>query len=127
ERLDQVQRLLEAADSFFRQKTIDLFAPECAARRADLDAVRRKKDQLGHDLVGAQEECRRLTNEVERAGGERLRQILFLIQNHEAQAKAKREASRRFHDALREAGMGEEVADAASFAAAQSRIPPLLR
>ena len=38
--LEQVQRLLEAVDSFFRQKTTDLFTPECAARRLQRDGVR---------------------------------------------------------------------------------------
>jgi uncharacterized protein YPO0396 len=125
--LDQVGRLLDAADSFFRRKTAELFEPECEARRADLDGARAKKEQLGGDLAEAQEECRRLRNEIDQAGGERLRQLPFLIRQHEAQAGRAREAHRRYHEALREAGFAEAVADAAGFIAAQNRLPPLLR
>jgi uncharacterized protein YPO0396 len=125
DRFEQVQRLLEAADSFFRHKTIELFTPECEARRAELDAVRKKKEQLGRDLTETQEECRRLQNEIDHAGGERLRQIPLLIQAHESQAAGKRDANRRYHEALRQAGFEEEVGDATRFAAMQARLPSL--
>jgi uncharacterized protein YPO0396 len=123
--LEQAQRLLEAADSFFRQKTVDMLAPECAARQAELVVVRQKKDQLGRDITATQEECRRLKNELEHAGGERLRQIPLLIQNHEAQAETKREAARRYREALRAAGLSDEVTNGATFAAVQSLLVPL--
>lgn len=126
-RLEQVQRLLEGADSYFRQKTVELFTPECVARQAELEGLRAKKEQLGRDFAESQEECRRLKNEIEQAGGERLRQIPLLIQHHGTQARAKGEANHRYHDALRGAGIGEEVTDAASLAAALARLPPLLR
>ena len=89
-RLSQVQRLLGAADSFFQQKTVDLLRPECERRRHELARVRKKMEELAQELVEVQEECRRLTNEIERAGGERLRQIPFLIRQYEAQAAARR-------------------------------------
>src|SRR5262249_17433558 len=71
--------------------------------------------------------CRRLTNEIELAGGERLRQIPLLIRQHEQQAASRRETSSRYRDALREAGVTEEVADAATFTTVQSRLPSLLQ
>jgi uncharacterized protein YPO0396 len=126
-RLAQAERQLEAVDSFFRRQTVELFAPECAARQAGRDAERRRKEQLGRDLHGAHEEARRLRNEVERAVGERSGQIPLLIANHEGQAAAKREAARRWRAALREAGLPDEVGDAAAFAAARARLPGLLQ
>ncbi|MBL8798028.1 MAG: hypothetical protein JNM56_29290 [Planctomycetia bacterium] len=123
--LEQAVRLMDAADSFFRQKTVDLLAPECETRRGELAIVRQKKDQLGRDITVAQEECRRLKNELEHAGGERLRQIPLLIQNHEAQAATKRDASRRYHEALRGAGLGDDVTSEVAFAGVQARLVPL--
>jgi uncharacterized protein YPO0396 len=125
QQLEQAQRLLDAADSYFRQKTIDLFVPECAARRTELLIVRSKKAQLGRDIAAVQEECRRLKNELEQAGGERLRQIPLLIQTHETQAQTKRTANQRYHDALRTAGIVDSVTSAVAFADVQARVLPL--
>ena len=48
-------------DTFFRQKTMDLFTPECAARREERAGVRKKKEHLGQrSWPTVQEECRRL-------------------------------------------------------------------
>jgi uncharacterized protein YPO0396 len=127
QRREQLQRLLEAVDPFFRRKTVELLTPECQARREAMARARARKEQLDRDLAELQEECRRLRNEIEQAGGERLRQIPLLIQNHETQAAAKREANRRYHDALREAGIGEQVADAARFAVVRESLPALGR
>lgn len=125
-RLDHWKRMLAAADSFFRQKSVELLAPACQALRTDLDGIAKKKERLGQELAERREECRRLTNEIEQAGGERLRQIPLLIQQHETQASAKKENSRRYHDALRETGIAQNVLDQAAFAAVQATIPSLL-
>ena len=55
-----------------------------------------------------------------------MRQIPLLIQNHESQAAAKQDNNRRYCDALREAGIREEVLDQAAFATMQARTPTLL-
>ena len=83
------------------------------------DGVRRKKEQLGHDLAEAQEECRRLKNEMEQAGGERMRQMPAADPESRIgrRRRRKQEARRRCSfRALREAGIEEAVSDAASFA-----------
>jgi uncharacterized protein YPO0396 len=126
DRLEQVQRLLGASDTFFRRKTVDLFTPECAALRNERARVRKKKEQLSQDIAELGEECRRLTNEIEQSGGERLRLIPYLLRQHELQAKASREANLRFHDALRDAEVEGEATDAAGFAALQLGLPQLL-
>lgn len=126
-RLEGVQRLLSAADSFFSRKTVELHAPVCAAWRAEIQAVGKKKDQLGRERDEVQEECRRLQNELDQAGGERLRQIPLLIQNHTVHSEAKRDASRRYHEALGTTGLAESITDATQFAAAQGRLAPLFR
>lgn len=126
-RLDRVHRLLGAADSFFRRKTVELFAPECDARRNELLGVRKKKEELGQALAGLAEECRRLTNEIEQAGGDRLRQIPLLIRQYQAQAETRREMSRRYREALKDAGLSGGVVSAEEFAAVRLRLPPLLR
>lgn len=127
ERLRQTQRLLDAAGSFFSHKTIELLTAECAAWEQTLAQTRHRKEQLGQEMALADEEKRRLMNEIEQAGGERLRQIPLLIENHEGKAAAKRDANHRYHDALRAAGIAAQAADAAGFAALAARLPSLAR
>jgi uncharacterized protein YPO0396 len=125
--LDRAQQLLGAADAFFRQKTVELFEPECDRVRAELDSIREKKEQRSLELVDAQEECRRLTNEIENAGGERLRQIPFLIRQHETLAETRRESARRYREALRSASLSDDVPDAETFVVVQARLQEMLR
>jgi uncharacterized protein YPO0396 len=124
--LDRLQCILAAADSFFRQKSVDLLTPACEALQTELDGIAKTRARLDQELVNIREECRRLKNEIEQAGGERLRQIPSLIQIQESQASAKRENSRRYRDALRDAGITEKILDQASFGAVQVKIPSLL-
>jgi uncharacterized protein YPO0396 len=111
---------------FFRRKTIDLFTPECEVWRSELARLGGRREQLSQEFDETGEECRRLTNEVELAGGERLRQIPLLIRQYEQQAASRRETAARYRDALRDAGVTEEVVDAATFIALQSQLPSLL-
>jgi uncharacterized protein YPO0396 len=124
--LEEVRRLVDASDSFFCQKLVDLYTPECESRQRGLDAVREKKKLLDRQIAEVQEECRRLKNEIEQAGGERLRQIPLLIQNHETQAGTKREAHRQYHEALRAAGIVDTVGDATAFTAVQKQLAPVV-
>ena len=126
EQLDRVERLLRAADSFFRQKIVELFTPKCEAGREELARVREKKEQLGCSISDIQEECRRLKNEIDQAGGERLRQIPLLLDTHEKQAAAKQETNRCYHEALRAAGLAETATDATGFSAIHGQLPALL-
>lgn len=120
------QQLLEATDSFFRAQTVELFVPECARRQAELADVRTRIKQLDRDLDHVQEECRRLRNEIEERGGERLRLIPLLIENHEIQARSKREANQRFHAALGEAGIAETVAEPRALLSVRAKLSDTL-
>jgi uncharacterized protein YPO0396 len=125
--LVQQQQLLDASDSFFRTKTVDLFVPECVSRRAEMANVKDRIKQADQDLAKVQEECRRLKNEIEQAGGERLKQIPLLIENHENQARAKQEANRQFHATLREVGFGEAITDLQKLSAVRAKLSTLIR
>ena len=126
-KLEQSDRILTGADSFFRHKSVEILTPAREALRTDLAEILKTKERLSQELAERQEECRRLRNEIEQAGGERLRQIPLLIQNHQSQASTKQENSRRYHDALRDAGISDKVADQAAFAAIQGKVPAMQR
>lgn len=124
-KLEAAQQVLDASTSFFRHKTIELFGPACEIWREDSKRTSMRRDQLAMDFAAANEECRRLTNEIEQAGGERLRQIPLLIENHVHKAATKREAHQRFDAALRVLKISETIRDAATFADLQGRLSSL--
>ena len=42
--LDHLQRILAAADSFFRQKSVEILAPASESRQQELEAIARRRD-----------------------------------------------------------------------------------
>ncbi len=125
--LARAQGRYEACEPFFRRKTVELLGPACAARGRELDGVRANKERLDRELGAAREDARQLKNEIEHAGGERLRIIPSLILTCESEARAKRDADRRYREALRGAGVTDAVSDSETFAVAQARLAPLVR
>ena len=93
--LVQTEELLDAADAFFRHKTVELFEPAADNKQSQLEDAERKQEDLAKQLAQAQDDYRRLMNEIESASGERLRQIPLLIRAEEATASARRESCDR--------------------------------
>lgn len=109
--LDRARRIFEAADSFFCQKRIDLFMPECDRLKETLDELLEKEERLTESLHEVQDECRRLVNEIEQAGGQRMREIPSLIRVEQAHLARKRNESDRLHRTLEQASVARHVAD----------------
>lgn len=126
-RLQTAEQLLAATDAFFRQKLIDLFEPECQAREDELQRIRTRKDELAVLVADIQGIMRRLENEIDNAGGDRLREIPRLIELERKDAANKRYHSQRFHTALHAAGLQETVGDAESLQEVLAEIPELKR
>jgi uncharacterized protein YPO0396 len=117
DKLERLRRVLDAADSYFRQQTIALLGPRCQEWQAELDAVCSRIEQLDRDLQQLLDRQRRLQNEIDQAGGQRLRDIPLLIKEQQAHAAAKHQTAQRFHRDLRQAGIKDDVLDAAQFLA----------
>lgn len=114
--LEQRLRVERAADAYFRQRTLELFS---ASREGKMNAVKRLTqdlDTLEAQIEQVDDQIRRLQNDVENAGGERLRAIPYLVQQKEADSKRRRERAERFRRALAEIGApGAATADEPSF------------
>lgn len=126
-RLNDVQRMVDASEAYFRRKTIDLYEPECRRRREELDRVVESKQELKASIEAAQEEARRLRTQIEGAGGDRLRMIPHEIANHETAASAKRRDSLRYHQLLRTVGLTEAVSNQQQLEDVQRRLVPYQR
>ncbi|MBI3861036.1 MAG: AAA family ATPase [Planctomycetia bacterium] len=121
--LDKAERLLSATDAYFAQRIVDLFVPAVAQRKVELERLRVRKGGLNDEIGAAQEHIRDLKNQIEHAGGDRLRQIPILIDRERASAAAKRTTSDRFYAALAKIGCAERFEDEAQFGAFQKGLP----
>lgn len=122
EKLDSLERVLDATDSYFRQQTIALLSPRRDEWQVELSGQGQRIEQLDKNLEQALDQQRRLQNEIEQAGGQRLRDIPLLIKEQQAHAAAKQEAARRYERALRQAGIQDDVTDAGQFIAMRQRL-----
>jgi len=125
EQYQQAQRLLAATDSYFPRKIVDLFEPELARSVGALTEVQDEQQRLQMEIAEGHEACRRLKNEIEQAGGERMREIPLLIDKQLALANAKRAEFGRLTAALRGAGVEEPIESAAAFAAMHAKLRTL--
>ena len=126
DQLARTSRVVDAADSFFRQKTIELFEPKCADWRDQLASIRSQKHGLTTELEKNEQQRRQFQNEIDQAGGIRLRQIPLLIENLDTAAAAAREAHQRFEGALERAQIRKPSQDAEGLASLLESLPPRL-
>jgi uncharacterized protein YPO0396 len=117
------QQMLDAADAYFRARLVDLFLPQCGAWQKDLQQTQSGKQKLGDQIAAAREEVRRLTNEMELAGGERLRQIPLLIEKYQAIIDRRCAASERYHEAIGRAGISVQSVDRETFLQVHAQLP----
>lgn len=116
--LDQRLRVERAADAFFRHRTVELFSQDRDAKAAALATVSRELEAVAAQIEQADDQIRRLQNDVENAGGERLRAIPYLIQQKEADSKRRRERAERFRRVLVQIGAPDTLTgDEAAFQA----------
>ena len=101
EELQQLEQELEAADSFFPAQFVSLFEPEIAAQQQNVVTLAATIKRLDGELNSKRESIRQLKNELDQAGGERLKQLPGLIDAEEARLANKRDAYNRFHEHLK--------------------------
>lgn len=123
--LDKREGIERACDSFFRVKTVSLFSARREERLRESQHVQLELNQLGSQLDSTEEQLRRLQNDLENSGGERMRSLPYLIQQKEEESRHRRNRSERYHDALRRAGVETAVTDEESFHMAAHRLRSL--
>lgn len=124
--LQRAERLLTASAAYFSQKTIDLFMPAVEHKKQELRDIAARKESLGADIRAAQERIRNLRNEIDHAGGDRLKQIPSLIEVERAHVDRKRQTFGRLSEALSLLGLTDCVQDDSGFSSIQSRMPVML-
>jgi uncharacterized protein YPO0396 len=123
--LEKAEHLFSAAEAFFPSESVRLYEPEIRKSEQELAATIEHKARLGDELKAVAETIRRLKNDLELAGGQRLRDLPPLIKLEQALLNSKHEASARYHEQLRRAGVQDVISTQGSFAAVRERIASL--
>jgi len=119
------EKVERASEVFFRTKAAQLFGQVKAERQAEGEAMTREIASSGHELEQCEDQIRRLRNDIDHAGGERLRSLPFLIQQKEQDSRRRRERSDRYHKALSKAGVEQPIEDPTAFEAMARRLAEL--
>ena len=125
--LSEAEAIAAVVGPFFLQKRVELLAPVIDHIRGELLAVQKTKQRLEEEAEQSRDEGRRLKNQIEESGGDRLREIPHLIRNHELSAQNKRGNYDRFCSAATAAGLKIEVVNVASLIELHRSLPPLIQ
>ena len=106
------QKLALAADPFFRQKIIELAKPELARLNQVLETRESKRDTLKQQIADANDQARKLKNEIDMAGGDRLRQIPMLIELEQTRLRQKQSKRQGLIDSLSACGRDDKIDNA---------------
>jgi uncharacterized protein YPO0396 len=120
--LNALERRLKASETFFAAETVRLCEPELANRKTELNAAIATRDRLAKELEHLTENIRTLKNDIDAAGGQRLRDIPGLIREEAARRETKELSSQRYHELLNKCGIPEQVQAADRFAGMRKRL-----
>ncbi len=121
--LETVQTILEASDSFFRAKTIELFEPECRCHADELARTSERKGRLELEIRDANDDIRTMRNELDLSGGQRLRDIPHLLRRAKELEDQAKQAKARLLAAMRIAAISGDIPDEAALSHLQERLP----
>lgn len=120
--LQALDRRLKASATFFATETVRICEPELVKRRDELAAAVATRDQIANELEILAEEIRTLKNDIDQAGGQRLRDIPGLIREQNSQHDSKHHASQRYHHQLSNCGIDDQIGSAQAFGVMRQRL-----
>jgi len=121
--LDQRLRIERASTCFYRERAAALISTERERKRASAEELVRRLQETARKMEQTDDQIRRLQNDVENAGGERLRALPFLLQQKEEESARRRECWDRFQEILAALGRSETVlSDEAAFSTIRAEL-----
>jgi len=125
EGLGRIQRLLANSEYYFLQKHLELFPPARKMKLAELQEQEDKSKNLASDIKSNQEQQRKLKNDIEYAGGDRLKEIPQLIEIQQNQLQLKQSELSRYEAALKQSKLSSPVKGKKGFKDLQHRLAGL--
>ena len=99
--LVKLESQLEAAASYFPLKFIEIFEPEVEKQKERVVGFTDSITRFDQELETQKETIRQLRNEIDQAGGERLKRLPGFIDTEKARLAEKRGNFKRYHDHLK--------------------------
>lgn len=116
------QQQLDATDSFFRQQVCDWLQPRLTGNSDAVKHAQTRKAALEREIAELDDAQRQLKNEIEKTGGERLRQLPHQLETQHALLSGKMRERNRLNAALKSAGLDYAINDEANFARLPSEL-----
>ena len=123
--LESREHIEKACDAYFRVKTVDLFSKTREERLVEGERISAELEVLNRQIEDNEQQIRRLQNDVENSGGERLRSLPFLLEQKHEDSKRRRERSNRYRKAMEKSGLALTIADDAGFQKATESLTAL--
>ncbi len=98
------QQQLDATDSFFRQQALSWLKPRLTSNASAVKKAQRRKEELAKEIDALDDTQRYFKNEIEKTGGERLRQLPHQLETQQALLTAKKRERGRLQSALKTLG-----------------------
>ncbi len=99
------QHQLDAVDSFFRQQSIEWLRPKLGGNQKEIQGIQGRKQELEQEIEALDDTQRYFKNEIEAAGGERLRQLPHQLETQAALLASKQKERSRLLTSLKIAGL----------------------
>lgn len=120
--LEQLEQQIAAAGTFFPVQIVKLFEPEIERQQECVADMTASIARLDEELRDKQETTRKLLNEIDQAGGERLKTLPGLIGLAQDRLASRKVSFSRFHDLLRACGIKGTVKTAGLLEQAQGHL-----
>ncbi|MCA9131746.1 MAG: hypothetical protein KDA45_01260 [Planctomycetales bacterium] len=99
--MSQAQQQLAAVDSFFRQQLVLWLRPRRTQHGSGIEQAQRRKLELQSEIDDLDDVQRALKNEIEKTGGQRMRQLPLLLETQQALLDSKNRERQRLQTALK--------------------------
>ncbi len=120
--LRDLELRLKAADLFFADQFVSIFEPELESQRVRLAQMSEEIEQLGMRLEQLGDTARQLQNEIDQAGGDRLKQLPQLIENEKLRLQSANEKRHLFENLLSKCHLQTEIKSAESLEQCQNQL-----
>ncbi len=127
EALETAERLQVATETYFAQRTVDLFVPAIEVKEQEREQLQRNQKLLALEIKEHQEQSRLLKNQMDQVGGDRLREIAQSMDLEQERRNRKQELSGSIQAALRNLAIATEISNENTFATMRSLLPSLAR
>lgn len=116
------QGQLDAIDSFFRQQAVDWLEPRLSGNSQAISKAKNRKLALENEINALDDTQRYFKNEIEKTGGDRLRQLPHQLETQHALLASKKRERSRLTSAIKTCGLQYAIHGLSEFEALPAEL-----